>query len=301
MRTVGIVSAGAMGSAVGAAYRESGARVLATVAGRSERTRRLAEQAGLELLPDLDAVVTEADVVLSIAPPDQAPAIASELAAAAGRTGARPLVSDWNAIAPARARELGAALGAAGLELVDGSISGGPPRAGYRTRVYLSGARAPELAAEAPDWLDLRVVGEEVGLASAVKMCTASVYKGFTALLAHALVSADANGVLPHVLDDLHDSFPRQLDSAARLVAVSATKAERYVGEMREIAATQASAGLPPELFDAMATVYARLAATPLAAEAPEAIPESPVLEDVLNQLDSESGAKRPFRGVRDP
>ena len=285
MRTVGIVSAGAMGSAVGAAYRESGARVVATVAGRSERTRRLAELAGLELLPDLDAVVTEADVVLSIAPPDQAPAIASELASAAGRTGARPLVSDWNAIAPSRARELGAALSAAGLELVDGSISGGPPRAGYRTRVYLSGARAPELAAAAPDWLDLRVVGEEVGLASAVKMCTASVYKGFTALLTHALVTADANGVLPHVLDDLHDSFPRQLDSAARLVAMSATKAERYVGEMREIAATQASAGLPPELFDAMATVYARLATTPLAAEAPEAIPESPQLEDVLDQL----------------
>ena len=84
-------------------------------------------------------------------------------------------------------------------------------------------------------------------------MCTASVYKGFTALLTHALVTADAHGVLTQVLDDLHDSFPRQLDSAARLVAVSATKAERYVGEMREIAGTQASAGLTPVLFDAFA------------------------------------------------
>ena len=290
MRTVGIVSTGAMGSAVGAAYRADGARVVATVAGRSERTRRLAEQAGLELLPDLDAVVSEADLVLSIAPPDQAPAIAAELAAAAGRTGAGPLVSDWNAISPARAREVGDALGAGGLELVDGSISGGPPRAGYRTRVYVSGRRAPELAGSAPDWLDLRVVGAEIGLASAVKMCTASVYKGFTALLTHALVTADANGVLAHVLDDVRDSFPRQLDSAARLLAVSATKAERYVGEMNEIAATQASAGLPPELFDAMATVYARLATTPLAAEAPEAIPAVPVLEEVLNQLGPAAG-----------
>jgi hypothetical protein len=39
--------------------------------------------------------------------------------------------------------------------------------------------------------------------------------------------------VLAEVLDDLHDSFPRQLDGAARLLAVSTTKAGRYVGEMR--------------------------------------------------------------------
>jgi 3-hydroxyisobutyrate dehydrogenase-like beta-hydroxyacid dehydrogenase len=284
VQTVGIVSPGAMGSAVGAAFRLVGARVVATLAGRSERTRRLAEAAELELLPDLDAVLADADVVLSIAPPDQARAIAGELAAAAARTGAKPLVADWNAISPATAREVAAALANAGLELVDGSISGGPPRPGYRTRVYLSGARAQELADAAPDGLDLRVVGAEVGLASAVKMCTASVYKGFTALLTHALVTADANGVLPHVLDDLHDSFPRQLESAARLVAVSATKADRYVGEMSEIAATQAAAGLTPALFEAFAEAYGAVASTAAAAAAPEDVGE-PALEDVLGRL----------------
>ena len=285
MRSIGIVSPGAMGSAVGAAYLAKGMQVVATVRGRSERTHALAGRAALELLPDLDAVVSTADVVLSIAPPDQAPAVAAELAAAAARTGAHPLVSDWNAISPTRARQVEDTLAVAGLDLVDGSISGGPPRAGYRTRVYLSGARAVELAEPGPDWLDLRVVGEEIGLASAVKMCTASVYKGHVALLAHALATAHANGVLAEVLDDLHDSYPRQIDGVARLLAVSATKADRYVGEMHEIAATQASVGLPRELFEAMASVYARLATTPLGGEAPEAIPDSPALEHVLDQL----------------
>ena len=292
MATVGIVSPGAMGSAVGAAYRASGARVVATVAGRSERTRGLAERAGLELLPELDAVVAGADLVLSIAPPDQAIGIAAELAAAATRSGARPLVSDWNAVSPATAREVAGVLESAGLELVDGSISGGPPRADYRTRVYLSGQRAAELAEAAPPRLDLRVVGDEVGLASAVKMCTASVYKGFTALLAHALTTAHAHGVLGEVLDDLHDSFPRQLDRAARLLAVSTTKAGRYVGEMREIAATQASVGLTPALFDAMAEVYERLAGTPLAAESPESIPHSLQLADVLESFGADAGER---------
>jgi 3-hydroxyisobutyrate dehydrogenase-like beta-hydroxyacid dehydrogenase len=176
-------------------------------------------------------------------------------------------------------------LAEAGLELVDGSISGGPPRADYRTRVYLSGRSAAEVAGAAPAWLDARVVGDEVGLASAVKMCTASMYKGSTALLTHALLTAHAHGVLPQVLDDLGDSFPRQIDGAARLLAVSATKAGRFVAEMREIAATQASVGLTPELFEAVATVYESVALTAVAAQAPEAIPVEPELVDVLDGL----------------
>ena len=287
MRTVGIVSPGAMGSAVGAAYRAGGERVVATLVGRSERTRSLAEQAGLELLDDVDAVVADADLVLSIAPPDQARSIAADVAASAERTGARPLVSDWNAVSPSTAREVAGIVAAAGLEFVDGSISGGPPRADYRTRVYVSGPRASELAEAAPAWLDVRAVGAEVGLASAVKMCTASVYKGYTALLTHALVTAHANGVLAEVLDDLHDSFPAQIDRAARLLAVSTTKAGRYVGEMREIADTQASAGLTPALFEAMAEVYGHLAETDLGAAAPESIAPEPPLEEVLEGLAS--------------
>jgi hypothetical protein len=67
--TVGIVSPGAMGSAVGAAYLGAGRRVVTTVVGRSERTRGFAAAAGVELRPNLDAVVAEADLVLSIVPP----------------------------------------------------------------------------------------------------------------------------------------------------------------------------------------------------------------------------------------
>jgi hypothetical protein len=51
-----------------------GARVVATLAGRSERTAGLAGRADLERLPDLSSVVREADVVLSIVPPEVAPA-----------------------------------------------------------------------------------------------------------------------------------------------------------------------------------------------------------------------------------
>ena len=101
---VGIVSAGAMGSAIGRALRDGGAEVVTTLDGRSERTARLAREVGLECMPDLDSVVRDAEVVLSVAPPDQAEAIAGAIGAAATRTSASPLVADLNAISPRRCR-----------------------------------------------------------------------------------------------------------------------------------------------------------------------------------------------------
>ena len=86
--------------------------------------------------------------------------------------------------------QIEAELAAAGLELVDGSISGPPPWTAGTTRVYLSGPRAAEVAALPFDGVDAIVVGTRVGAASAVKMSTASVYKGTSALLLQALRAA---------------------------------------------------------------------------------------------------------------
>jgi hypothetical protein len=117
-------------------------------------------------------------------------------------------------------------------------------------------------------------------------VCTASVYKGSVALLTQALLTAQANGVVEHVLDDLGE----RTDGAARSIARSATKSARYVGEMHEIAATQAAAGLTPALFEAMAEVYAALARRPLAQQTPEDVDAGLELERVLRDLAPEPG-----------
>jgi 3-hydroxyisobutyrate dehydrogenase-like beta-hydroxyacid dehydrogenase len=277
---VGIVSAGAMGSAVGRALIDGGAEVVTTLEGRSERTARLATEAGIECVPTLEDVVEDADAVLSIAPPGEAEDIAAAIAEACGAAGAAPLVADLNAISPATARRIEATLARAGLDLVDGSISGPPPAKPGTTRIYLSGPRAEEVAALPFSGVHVIEVGDSVGTASAVKMCTASVYKGSIALLTHALLTARANGVLDIVLDDLDEPA----DGAARSIARSATKAGRYVAEMQEIAATQSAAGLTPELFEAMGEVYEALSRRGLARHAPEEI-ATPDLDDVLRQL----------------
>ena len=165
---------------------------------------RLAAEAGVEDVRTLEALVRAADIVLSVVPPGSAVEVAEAIATASGD--ARPLVADLNAIAPATARRVEEALAANGLETVDGSISGAPPHAPGTTRIYLSGPRAAEIAGLPLAGVELVVVGAEVGLASAVKMCTASVYKGRVALLAQALRTAHAHGVVEHVLDDLVDT-----------------------------------------------------------------------------------------------
>lgn len=243
--TVGIVSAGAMGSAVGAAYRAGGARVVTTLAGRSSRTSRLAERAGLEVLADVGAVVAASDFVVSIVPPGQARSAARSLG------GARLLV-EANAVSPATVVDMAAG----GVEVVDGSISGGPPTSmdAVPTRFYLSGPRAQEVAEIPAPWLDVRVVGGELGTASAIKMCTASYYKGRMALAAQALLTARAHGVIDVVLDDLGDLLPDP-----RSVALAASKAWRYVDEMREIAATQGAVGLPSGLLEGVAIAFAEM------------------------------------------
>ncbi|HKD99115.1 MAG TPA: DUF1932 domain-containing protein [Micromonosporaceae bacterium] len=266
MTVVGVVSPGHMGSGLGGALRDGGARVVATVRGRSRRTERLA--AGLELLPTLDDVVAAADVVLVVTPPGEALAAARSVAAAARRTGVSPLVADLNAVSPPTMVAVSEAL--APLDVVDGSISGPPPSVRPGATVYLSGPRAADVAAL--PWTGVRptIVGAAVGAASAVKMCTASVQKGVWALVGHAIATAAANGVLEPVLADV-GSFLRVGD-LARPVASGATKAHRYVAEMREIAATQRAAGLPGELFDGFAAAYQALSGTALADGDPEGV-----------------------------
>ena len=278
---VGLVGAGEMGSALGARLRDGGARVVVALEGRSERTRTLATDAGLEDVGSLARLLGEADVVLSVVPPGEARAVAADVAAQGGTL--RVLFADLNAVSPKTMGEIGATLAAVGVETVDGSISGPPPRRAGTTTIYLSGERAAELAALPLDGVERVVVGDALGLASAVKMCTASVYKGRVAILAQALRTAHAHGVVQPVLADLAATGLVDPERVGATLARASAKAWRYVAEMEEIASTQEAAGLTPDLFEALAGIYAGLAAVAVA-DAPEHVPDSTSLATVLEQ-----------------
>jgi 3-hydroxyisobutyrate dehydrogenase-like beta-hydroxyacid dehydrogenase len=283
--TIGIVSPGAMGSALAQCWIAGGTRVVATMYGRSERTRQLAT--GLELLPNLADVVAAANIIVSVVPPARAEQAASDIAASAFQRGVRPLVVDLNATAPTTVGQIADLLSKAGCGLVDGSISGPPPSEGSDTLVYLSGPQAAHVASlpmPMPN-VEVHVLGERIGTASAVKMCTASVYKGFAALLSQALQTAHHHQVTETVLADLVRDFPVHVDRAAQLLAMAASKSDRFVGEMRQIAQTQAAAGASRELFEAMAAVYERICRSELAKLTPEQASSAEDLNVVLTEL----------------
>jgi 3-hydroxyisobutyrate dehydrogenase-like beta-hydroxyacid dehydrogenase len=265
MLVAGILSPGAMGSAIGASLRSGGVRAVTTVAGRSARSAQFARDAGFELVADVDALVRVSDVILSVVPPESALKVADLLASSCSRVGRRPLVAELNAVSPDTVTKI-----AEFLDVIDGAISGPPPKPDSSTMIYLSGPDVSVLSSvDAPGirWIP---VGDTIGAASAVKMCTASVYKGMSALLAHALLTAEQHGVTSHVLADV-----RQLTSEAlRQPIQAATKAWRFVGEMEQIAATQAAAGLTPALFEAVGEVYRELSTSAWGSRNPEDVPK---------------------------
>lgn len=279
-----MVGSGAMGAALGASWIAGGSRVLTCLAGRSPRSHDLARTAGIEVIAALDDVMGS-DLVVSVVPPGQALAVARDVAAAAGRAGAHPLVADLNAVAPDTVAQIAAVLGAQQLELVDGSISGGPPTAQRHPRLYLSGPAADQVAAIPSPWVEIVRLDGDVGVASALKMCTASMYKCTTALILQAMLTAQHHGVLQLFLDDTARAWPDRVPHWHRDVALAATKAGRFVEEMRQIAITQVGAGQERQLFSGVAAAYARVSRSPLGRSAPESVDPDVSVDSVLAGL----------------
>ena len=132
---------------------------------------------------------------------------------------------------------------------------------GGETRLYLSGANAGAAAAlftRGP--LVARELGEEVGQASALKMCYAAYTKGTTALLCAILAAAENLGVRQALEAQWTADWPDFTAQSHRRVRNVTAKAWRFHGEMGEIASTFAAAGLPPGFHEAAQEIYARLA-----------------------------------------
>lgn len=267
VRTVAILSPGEMGAAVGRALSQDGFDVATWLGGRSAPTRERAKAAGFREVATLDALVGEADIILSILPPELAAATAETVAAAMKRTGKRPPFADCNAVSPETARGIGAVISGAGAPFIDAGIVGNPPGKGKPTRLFVSGEAAGLMDGLNGKDIDVRQSGAEIGRASAIKMCYAAITKGTSALHAAVLIAAERLGVadelhveLPYSVPDL---YKRMEATVPALPAVSG----RYIGEMKEIARTMDAAGVTPNFHIGATELYELLVTTPFATE----------------------------------
>ena len=170
----------------------------------------------------------------------------------------RPIYVDANAVSPATVRDIGDRLGAD--RVVDGAIIGPPAWERGHTVLWLSGPAAAEVAALfAGSPFDARVLGSDLGTASALKACFALQSKALPAIWLEMAAAARSYGVD----DALRGELDRMgIDFAAALAAASrgAGKAWRWVGEMDEAGDAVAAVDLPDGFSRAAAEIYRRLA-----------------------------------------
>ena len=280
--TIGILSPGDMGHTVGDVLRQNGLRVITCLEGRSARTRALAEKAGIIDVPTYRQLVTEATLVLSIMVPAQAMSAAEAIADALRETDTRLTYADCNAIAPQTVRKLGEVITSAGGTFVDASIIGPPPRIPGATRFYASGSELEAFLALNRYGLDVRPLGDEVGLASAIKMCYASLTKGLTALCTELLTAAARLGVSDALTAEFRLSQSALFERMEKGLPSMPPKANRWIGEMEEISATFEHVGLTPKILAGAADMYRFVGETHLAELPPEARDKFPTLEELI-------------------
>jgi 3-hydroxyisobutyrate dehydrogenase-like beta-hydroxyacid dehydrogenase len=254
---VGVLHPGQMGVVVAQTIRNSGHEVYWASEGRGAETARRAVEAGLTDAGSVKRMAEICAVIVSVCPPEFAEGVATNVTGA----GFRGLYLDVNAIAPERARRIERLIRSAGASFVDGAIIGMPARARGQTWLYVSGENA---GGAAPLFqggpLEFEVLGDLAGQASALKMCFAAYSKGTTALLAAVLGAADALGVQGALERQWARTGPNY-ERAVESVRTAAPKAWRFTGEMREIADTLASVGVPAGFPKAAGEIYEKLRA----------------------------------------
>lgn len=270
LRKIGVTSPGDMGQGIAMRLKACGYEVFTALDGRSGRTAELSKQAGLADCGSVRKLVDTCDAIFSILNPAAAIENARSVAAAMDAAKKKLVYVDCNAIAPDTGHEIDAEIRRAGGIFIDAGIIGPPPRGKAKTKLYVSGPDAALLSQIVDPQLQVRVVGERIGDASAVKMCYAAMTKGTIALGMQLLMAARKLGVEEALEAEFLESQPDLYQSVLTRSVSMPPKAYRWVPEMIEIAKTFEGAGLTPRMFQGAADMFELIAATPLGRESPE-------------------------------
>lgn len=278
-KKIGILHPGNMGISIAASMQNSGNTVYWVSEGRGMGTLQRAQRYGLVDAGNLGNLCRTSSVIVSVCPPDAAEEVAYKVFA----YGYQGIYLDANAISPQRARRIGQAAKEAGVKLIDGGIIGGPAWQPGNTWLYLSGEHAYEMVdifSAGP--LETSIIGEEIGKASALKMCFAAYTKGKSALLCAILAAAESLEVRDDLLVQWSRNGSHFAEEATERVRRVTAKAWRFAGEMDEISSTFDQVGIPGGFHAAAGSIYRRIAGF-------KDTPETPTLEEVLAALNQQA------------
>jgi 3-hydroxyisobutyrate dehydrogenase-like beta-hydroxyacid dehydrogenase len=254
-----------MGRALADALAPFEHRLVTCVSERSQQTRDNAHSARFHTVPSVAELVDEADLVISLVPPRAALEVAQGYAEALRASRRRksfrraPLFVDVNSIAPGTMATIGETIEAAGGRCVDGVFLGPSNPIGRRTLLMLSGPDAPLVAEILGGAVAVKVGGDEIGHASAVKMGVALVTKALVALFIEMACAADKAGCLDSTLDVMRLLYGGTMEFLERNLPTYRRHAARRIGEMKEAQAWLAGMEQLGVMTGAATTVLERL------------------------------------------
>jgi 3-hydroxyisobutyrate dehydrogenase-like beta-hydroxyacid dehydrogenase len=252
-----------MGCRVARALGGRGLRVVTTLEGRSQQTRCRCEEAGITVLSGLADVVRSSAVVISLVPPAAAADVVEAYCRHAHLGPASAIYVDANSIRPELAASLAAKVVGVGRCFVDASINGLAANLTTSGTLFLSGGRAGEVARLCEGAVRVRVLGDEPGRASAMKMLLAGVSKGVSALMIELALVAHRRGMLGEMVEATASIYPEVAAIAGRMLPTYARHAGRRATEMAELEQTVRASGVEPCVVAAVRALHDALAALP--------------------------------------
>jgi 3-hydroxyisobutyrate dehydrogenase-like beta-hydroxyacid dehydrogenase len=251
---IGLVGYGEVGRILAEDLRARGVASLVACdvklgGGSGDRDRPLREHAarhGVELIASHAALAERADFIVSAVTASQT-VPAAQACAGAVRRGAWFL--DFNSASPAAKQRAAAAIDAAGAAYVEGAVMTSVPPYRIRVPLLLGGVRAAELLPLLQALgFHASVASDQLGVASAIKMCRSVMIKGLEAMVIEAFTAARGYGVEAQVLASLAETFPG-IDweqQATYFFQRVIQHGRRRAEEMREAAETVRELGLVP-------------------------------------------------------
>lgn len=256
-RRIGLVGYGEVGKIFCAGLKPSveavGAWDLKFADPASAAERGHAVQAGVTAFDSMQALCEASDLVISAVTASNTLAVAQE---AARHIRPAALFLDLNSASPGTKQAAAALIEAKGAFYVEAGVMTSVPPYGIRVPMLLGGAQAAALAPVLAGWgMDTQAVSEQLGVASAIKMCRSVMIKGLEALVIESYTTARAYGVEDHVLPTLQETFP-SIDwsrQGAYFFSRVVQHGKRRAEEMRESANTVREAGFEPLMTAAIA------------------------------------------------
>ncbi len=182
----------------------------------NSRQEKIAEYkaSGVTGYDTLEEAISKTPFILSLVTADQTLGAAKS---AASYLKPNTLYCDMNSVAPETKRAAAQIIEAAGGRYVDVAILAPVMPARLDVALLLSGPATEQASKALRDigFKNVRDVGPDIGMASAIKMVRSIMVKGMEALTTECILAAEAAGVREEVVASLNKSWP-ETDWAAR-------------------------------------------------------------------------------------